>query len=158
MCIYSQYGNRLIPAGSLSYVEFFATRSLVTVSRLLYAVATELVLGGFLHCRWDEKRLSDGGSLSMCISVFMNIAFPFPALTPPPPAHSPACLLATHSLLLLWLGSRWDVGQKYESFKYRAIWGGLHLITDATVDLRFPSEFIAFYLLIFLHFQWKVNS
>lgn len=144
-----------------SRIEFFATRSLGTVNRLLYVVATELVLGGFLHFRWDEKRLSDGGSLSMCISVFYEYCIPPspPSPTPPPSTtHSLARLLATHSLLLLWLGSRWDVGQKYESFKYRAIWGGLHLITDATVDLRFPSEFIAFYLLIFLHFQWKVNS
>lgn len=41
-------------------------------------------MGGFLHFRWDEKRLSDGGSLSMCISVFMNIAFPLPRHHPSP--------------------------------------------------------------------------
>lgn len=118
-------------------------------------VAMELVFGGFLHFWWDKKRLSDAGSLAMCIYVFMNITFPpLPrdgdARDPPPPLSLRSA--ATQSLLLLWLG--WDeMWTKNMGLLNSASWGGPVIRT--TADLRLLLRFMTFYFVTFLCFNEK---
>lgn len=114
-----------------------------------------------MHFRWDEKRLSDGGSLSMCISVFMNITFPFPS---PPHHHPPPFPLPrsfARSLLTVYCYCDSALDEMWAK-NMSLLNTGLSEVVCISLQTPLPiydsqSEFTAFYLLVFLHFQWKVN-
>lgn len=82
--MYSQYGKRLIPAGSPSYIEFFATRSLSTVSRLFICSSNGTGFGWIFAFQMGWKEIK-----RRWVTFHVHICFDEYCIPPSPPSPPP---------------------------------------------------------------------